>query len=90
LRIPCDFAKTPCFQHFHSKFSGILNGVRYIDKGARWADGYAYESHAFDFYLMGLVDKVGWETYKKVLRSYADEPGVLHSKFPGGQISGRL
>jgi hypothetical protein len=30
LRIPCDFAKTPCFQHFHSKFSGILNGVRYI------------------------------------------------------------
>jgi|GEM_PF-2238518 len=44
-----------------------------------------YEAQAFDFYLLGLVDKVGWETYKKVIRTYADEPFVSLTRFPGGQ-----
>ena len=49
------------------------------------ADDSGYGAHAFDFYLLGLVDQVGWDTYKKVIRSYADEPHVTHARFPGGQ-----
>jgi len=34
---------------------------------------FSYENGtALDYYLFGLVGKVGWETYKKVFRSYAD------------------
>ena len=33
----------------------------------------SYESSAFRLYLFGLVDRVGWDTFRKVFHSYAGE-----------------
>ncbi|MCL2104050.1 MAG: hypothetical protein FWH21_03195 [Kiritimatiellaeota bacterium] len=40
---------------------------------ARKVEVFAYEDGtAYDYYLFGLVDKVGWEAYRKAFRSYYD------------------
>ncbi|MCL2005376.1 MAG: hypothetical protein FWG73_04340 [Planctomycetaceae bacterium] len=47
--------------------------------GAFWRGGIpafsrsSYESSAFRLYLFGLVDRVGWDTFRKVFHSYAGE-----------------
>ena len=75
-------------RHRISRFEAALNNFR-TNKIEAFAlddpDDSGYGAHAFDFYLLGLVDKVGWETYKKVFRTYADEPHVTIARFPGGQ-----
>jgi len=75
-------------RHRISRFEAALNNFR-TNKIEAFAlddpDDSGYGAHAFDFYLLGLVDKVGWETYKKVIRTYADEPHVTIARFPGGQ-----
>jgi len=79
---------TPGNKHRIGRFEAALNNFRNNKIEAFALDDPAdsgYGAHAFDFYLMGLVDKGGWETYKKVIRSYADEPHVIHARFPGGQ-----
>lgn len=38
---------------------------------------------AYEFYLHGLVDKVGWETYKKAFRSYDDKNYVPQNEYKG-------
>jgi hypothetical protein len=43
---------------------------------ASFAAGHESSDSAFELYLHGLVDKVGWETFKKVFRSYDDRSYV--------------
>ena len=42
------------------------------DKIETFRGRHEHNGCAFEFYLYGLVDKVGWETYKKAIRSYND------------------
>ena len=41
----------------------------------------------FDFYIYGLVDKVGWETYKKAFHSYQDPTFVSEFVYSGERLN---
>ena len=41
---------------------------------------------AFDFYIYGLVDRVGWETYKKAFHSYQDPAFVSEYAYSGERV----
>ena len=47
----------------------------------KWSvNGYSPSVHRM--YLFGLLDKVGWDTYKKVFRSYGPAPNIMAPREP--------
>ena len=66
----------------NQKISGRQHRDQLFAKAvAAHRSGKAILHDARDIYLLGLVGKIGWDTYKKVFRSYENEP-FYYSTWP--------
>ena len=66
------------------RYNNEYSGEQYREKAFNYAQeiydsnqmkesSYGYPGSAFEYYLLGFVDKVGWEPYKKAFKSYDDK-----------------
>jgi hypothetical protein len=83
-----DWVKTAGDQHRKRRFGAAYNNYRKNSIAPFSAKG---SGSAFDFYLLGLVDKVGWNAYRYAFRSYIGEPSRSGSKAANaGDLFNRL
>ena len=79
-----NFVKTVGIQHRQRRYQSALNNFN-ANKIQRFNE--AYGGAVYDMYLYGLIDKVGWDTYKKVYRSY-DDKGFKPNIYKGSTFNG--